>query len=205
MDAKLIAWARATLRRRDRPLNFPPLWLLTDQWRLADPRFVVARLPKGLVGVVLRHDQDPDRAALGRDIARLCRVRRLPLVVAGDSRLAAALRAGLHLRGGRRSLAASGLPRRRNSLITSSAHDGIELRRAARAGAALAFLSPAFVTRSHPGVTALGPLRWAGLVQRAAPRLAVAALGGIDGISVHRLSRRVCRGAAAIGALDLAS
>ena len=199
MDAALLAWARATARRRNRPPCLPPLWLFTDARRLADPRPVVARLPKGLAGVVLRHDADPARAALGRDLARLCRARRLKLVVAGDPRLAAALGAGVHLRGGRWPAGAPVPARRRGALLTSSAHGAAELRRAARAGVDLAFLSPAFATRSHPGAAALGPPRWGGSRARAA--LPVAALGGIDGGSVRRLPRGLCRGVGAIDAL----
>lgn len=198
MDAKLLAWARAELRRRNRPPGLPPLWLFTDARRLADPRPVVARLPKWFSGVVLRHDGVAGRAALGRDLARLCRARRLRLVVAGDPRLAAALGAGVHLRGGRWPAGAPVLARRRRGvLLTSSAHSQAELRRAARAGADLAFLSPAFPTRSHPDATALGPLRWGRLARGAA--LAVAALGGISGASVRRLPRGLCR---AVGAID---
>ena len=104
------------------------LWLFTDAHRLADPRPIVARLPRGLCGVVLRHDGDPDRRRLGQDLARLCRMRRMPLVVAGDTRLALALKAGIHLRAGRWPDAVR--PRGRRALRTSSAHDATELRRA---------------------------------------------------------------------------
>ena len=173
------------------------LWLFTDAQRLADPRAAVARLPKGLCGVVLRHDLAPDRASLGQDLARICRARRVALVVAGDARLAASLGAGVHLRAGRRVR----MPalRRRSVLVTSSAHDLRELRRAARAGADLAFLSPAFLTASHPGAPALGALRWARMAGRAG--LPVAALGGINGDRVRALPRHLCRGVGAIGAL----
>ncbi len=171
------------------------MWLFTDARRQRDPRAAVARLPRGLAGVVLRHDNEPGRAALGRALARICRARRLALVVAGDARLAAALRAGVHLRGGRWP----GLVRPRRGLVTSSAHSRLELLRAGRAGAALAFLSPAFATASHPDATALGPVRWAVLARRA--RVPVLALGGITGDSARRLPRRLCRGAGAIGAL----
>ena len=191
MDSRLLSWARA--RRTVR--GVPPLWLFTDARRLPDPRAAVARLPKGLAGVVLRHDGEPGRAALGRDLAAICRARRLVLVVAGDVRLAAALRAGVHLRGGRWP----GPGRIRRGFVTSSAHDAGELRRAARGGAGLVFLSPAFATASHPGAPALGAPRWCRLA-RGAGR-AVAALGGIDGVSVRRLPRRLCRGVGAIGAL----
>jgi thiamine-phosphate pyrophosphorylase len=148
MDARLLAWARAVSRRRNRPPCLPPLWLFTDAHRLPDPRPVVARLPKGLAGVVLRHDTDPERTALGRDLARICRARRLKLIVAGDPRLATALGAGMHLRAGRWPAGAPIPLRRQGTLLTSSAHSGADLRRAARAGADLAFLSPACAGRS---------------------------------------------------------
>ncbi len=173
----------------------PALWLFTDAARLADPRQAVARLPRGAAGVVLRHDGDPRRAALGRDLAALCRARRLALVVAGDTRLAAALGAGVHLRGGRWPD-----PRRaRRGWLTSSAHGTADLRRARRAGADLVFLSPAFPTASHPGAPALGPLRWATLARRVPGP--VAALGGVTGATVRRLPRGLCRAVGAIGAL----
>jgi thiamine-phosphate pyrophosphorylase len=201
MDQRLIAWARAVKARtlageRGKVRGHPTLWLFTDARRLADPREAAARLPRGLAGVVLRHDNEPGRAALGRALARICRARRLALVVAGDARLAVALGAGVHLRGGRWP----GLVRPHGGLVTSSAHSLPEVRRAARAGAALVFLSPVFVTRSHPGVMPLGSVRWAGLARRA--RLPVLALGGITGDSARRLPRDLVCGAGAIGALD---
>jgi thiamine-phosphate pyrophosphorylase len=128
---------------------------------------------------------------LGRALARLCRARGLSLSVAGDWRLAAALGAGLHLRGGRRPC---GAPRWLRA-ATSSAHGVAELRRARREGV-LAFLSPAFATASHPGVAGLGPCRWGLMARRGG---AVAALGGIDGRRVRLLPG--CVGAGAIGAL----
>lgn len=196
MDARLIAWARAVKARHAHGRgDLPVLWLFTDQRRLADPRCSVARLPRGLAGVVLRHDGDPHRAELGRALARICRARRLALVVAGDVRLAAALKAGVHLRGGRWPDHA----RTRRGLLTSSAHDPVELRRARQAGAKLAFLSPAFPTPSHPEAIGLGPVRWSR--QARAARLPVAALGGIDHATVRRLPPGLCRGAGAIGAL----
>jgi thiamine-phosphate pyrophosphorylase len=174
--------------------SIPPLWLFTDSRRLPDPRPSVTKLPRGLAGVVFRHDDDPNRAAVGRDLARICRSRRLVLVVAGDARLATALRAGVHLRGGRWP----GQVRLRG-FVTSSAHGFADLRRAARAGATLAFLSPVFATASHSDAYTLGPTRWSGLARHAP--INVAALGGIDGTSVGRLPRTLCRAVGAIGAL----
>jgi len=192
MDSRLLAWGYAARRRG---VHIPPLWLFTDARRLPDPLPAVSRLPRGLAGVVFRHDGDPGRAALGRQIARLCRSRRLALVVAGDVHLAAALRAGVHLRAGRWP----GVARRRTGLVTSSAHGLADLRRARRAGTTLAFLSPAFPTASHPGAGGLGVLHWIRLA-RAAP-LPVGALGGVDGRTVRRLPLTLCRVVGAIGAL----
>src|SRR5262245_29891280 len=140
MDRRLLAWAFARQRRRPK---LPRLWLFTDGRRLPDPRPAVSRLPRGRAGVVFRHDGEPGRAALGHDLRKLCRQRRLALVVAGDPRLAATLGAGMHLRAGRWPTVI-----RRPGLITSSAHSLTDLRRAWQAGAALAFLSPAFPTVS---------------------------------------------------------
>jgi thiamine-phosphate pyrophosphorylase len=196
MDARLVAWARAVkARNRWRGDSFPVLWLFTDGRRLPDPRPSVAALPRGLCGVVLRHDGEPDREGLGRDLARLCRARRLALVVAGEPRLAAKLHAGVHLRGGRWPASV----RAGCGLRTSSAHSIPQLRRAWRAGARLAFLGPAFSTASHPGAAGLGTLRWSRLA--GAARIPVAALGGIDGLHARRLPRLHCRAAGAIGAL----
>jgi thiamine-phosphate pyrophosphorylase len=210
MDHKLLAWG---LRQKSPP--FPRLWLLTDDRRLGDPSASVARLPRGKAGVVLRNDHDPHRAALGRDLARICRSRRLVLVVAGDVRLAAELRAGVHLRGGRwpGPLRPQGLTTRRG-FVTSSAHSTPDLRRAWAAGASLVFLSPAFPTASHADVPGLGPLRWAAMARRAMTGGAmgkqtmarptgtgIAALGGVDGRSIKRLPAWLFQAVGAIGAL----
>ena len=194
MDHRLVAWGRA-VKSRNRQGGLPPLWLFTDAVRLPDPCAAAVRLPRGLCGVVFRDDGRADRAALGRRLAGICRERRLVLVVAGDWRLAAALGAGLHLRGGRRPAGAS----RRVPALTSSAHDVREVRRAVRAGASLVLLSPAFPTASHPGAGGLGAVRWAGMARMGG--VAMAALGGIDGGNVRRLPGRVCRAAGAISTL----
>jgi thiamine-phosphate pyrophosphorylase len=155
----------------------------------------IARLPPGLSGVVLRHDDAPDRAALAERVATMCRERRLGLVVAGDARLAARLGAGLHLRGGRRAGRCT-----RPGLVTSSAHNVPEILAARRAGAKILFISPAFATASHPGGRALGAVRWRLLARRAGPCFAYA-LGGISGQKVKELAD-FCYGAGAIHALE---
>ncbi len=192
MDARLIAWGRR-VKRISGP---PPLWLFTDAARMPDLLALVLALPPRLCGVVFRHDSSPARAALGARLAALCRARRIALVVAGDARLAARLRAGVHLRGGRR---AGMLAPPRRALISASAHDGAELRRARKAGADIIFISPVFPTASHPGATGLGSLGFLNLARQAGGARAFA-LGGINGRSIRRLGK-FCHGAGAIGAL----
>ncbi len=184
------------MKQRNSVPHLPPLWLFSDPVRLPDPCAVVARLPRGLCGVVFRPSPGPDQVEIGFRLRRICRDRRLTLVVAadwrvpGDWRLAAALGAGMHLRGGHRPRAPRFLLAR-----TSSAHTPLDLLRSRRAGVCLAFLSPVFPTDSHPGGLALGALRWARWTRNTLP----AALGGVDGWRVRRLPG--CRAVGAIGAI----
>jgi thiamine-phosphate pyrophosphorylase len=193
MDHRLVAWARA-VKSRNGAAGPPSLWMFTDHHRLPDPLPAIARLPRGLAGVVFRPEGVADPRRMGRAVARLCRARRLVLVVAGNWRLAADLGAKMHLRGGR---AVPGM--RRRMALTSSAHGMAELVRARRAGVMLSFLSPVFATQSHPGAMGLGPTRWAAMARRSSG--AVAALGGITGGSVRQMPRTRCKGVGAIGAL----
>jgi len=186
MDEKLAAWGRAVKQRNRSAL--PTLWYFTDAARGGDPLRVVATLPSCLSGVVFRH-QD---ATLGKALARLCRARRIALVVAGDARLAAMLRVGVHLRGG----AWPGLMRVKG-LRTASAHNQAQCVKARRAGADIIFLSPAFRTQSHPGAAALG---W-GWMRLARPPGRFYALGGVTGGNVRGLGSR-CQGAGVITAFE---
>ncbi len=163
---------------------------------------MLQRLPAGLCGVVFRHDEIKDRAALGRAVAKICKARRLTLVVAGDAKLAAALHAGLHLRGGRRGLSiprggcrAQSIPRGGcraqsipNSPLTASVHNEAQLRQARRAGAKILFISPVFPTASHPGGAVLGARGWRRLA-RLAGAATPGALGGMDLRRMRALGR----------------
>jgi thiamine monophosphate synthase len=86
------------------------------------------------------------------------------------------------------------LPPRR--ILTVSAHSRASLEKAVRLEIHAALLSPVFTTTSHPGRSALGPLRFS-LLTRDAP-LPVYALGGIHTGNVRRLSQSGAAGIAAI-------
>jgi thiamine-phosphate pyrophosphorylase len=183
MDQRLLTWARA-VKQRSRA-NRPVLWYFTDEVRTPNPLPAIAALPPGLCGVVFRHNNAP----LAQAAAKLCKSRRIAMVIAGNPRLAAALKTGVHLRAGRwpNHLRPAGL-------ITSSAHNGGELRRARLAGARIIFLSPAFPTASHSGARALGAPNWNRLAKKTAY-----ALGGITSANINRLR---AQGGAAITALE---
>ncbi len=200
-----------TLAELARHLNLsgsrPPLVLVTDERRLPDPCPAAARLPPGSL-VILRHYDTPDRRALAGRLARLCRARRLRLLIAADLDLAVALGTGLHLPEG---LARSPAPRlrlwhRRSRLpLTVAAHGRMALVRAARLGADAALLSPVFATASHPEARGLGAVAFRRLVRRA--KLPVYALGGVNRATVGHLKGSGAAGVAAIsgfcrGAMD---
>lgn len=188
-DGQLLSWGSRT------PSRLPRLWLFSDLRRLPDPVAAARHLPVGRAGIVFRHDDAAQRRDIGRQLAAICRQRRLHLVVAGDARLAAALQAGQHLRAGCLSA-----PLRLRRPATTSAHSIPDLIRARRLRADLVFLSPVFPTDSHPGAVSLGPLRWNHMVRYAGLSHSAAALGGISGGTVRRLGR-ACKAIGAIGAL----
>lgn len=168
---------------RARHAKLPTVWLFTDERQGTSLWAALERLPRG-AGVVFRHYCSADRAALARRVRAVCRRRGLLFVVAGPPRLA-------------RAWGADGTHGRAHRALTAPAHDRRELVAARRAGIRLAFLSPVFATRSHPGARPLGPVRF-GLLSRDAP-VPVAALGGVTPATARRLR---ALGAVGWGAID---
>ncbi len=196
-------------RRYPRARALPAVFLMTDPLRLPDPVPYLGRLPRGS-GVILRcyGDGGRGRERLGRArrLRAACRARGLVLLVAGDDRLAQAVRAdGIHLAEWRlgRGAWARGPARARHGLVTASCHGRAALARAARAGVDAVLLAPVFPTASHPGVRAMGHRRFARLA-KSSP-VAVYALGGIDARTVAALRGSGAAGIAGIGALIGAS
>ena len=192
-----LAEAAASLKRAAGS-TLPPLILMTDEARLADPLPVARALPAGSA-IILRHYGAPERVALARQLAAVARRRGLHLLVGEDAVLARRVgAAGVHLpeRAIRRAAAVRW---QREWLITAAVHSHAALVSAAACGADAALLSPVFATASHPDVRALGLHRFAALTQ--ASPIPVYALGGIDGARARLLRGSGAVGIAGIGGL----
>lgn len=161
--------------RRRHPVPMPcvpTLWLMTDERMGAGLWQAVERLPRG-AGIVFRHHAT-STAERKRLFARLLRVaRRHGLVLVRGGSLPMPGEMGVH--GGRD-----------RGLVTWPVHDWREARTARRVGADVAFVSPVFATRSHPGAPSLG-VRKAGRLARTLPMTRVA-LGGMDAQRFRRFS-----------------
>ncbi|MFM6933582.1 MAG: thiamine phosphate synthase [Novosphingobium sp.] len=170
--------------------SLPCLWLISDARNDAALEAALRQLPRGS-GLVFRHYHlsEPERRARFRQLRRLARLRGNAVVLAGTMR--EARRWGADGAYG----SASALAKGPAGLRLATAHSSRELRRAARADAAL--LSPVFATRSHPGAGALGPLRFLLMAQKS--RIPVLALGGM---TPRRAARMPLRGWAAIDGLS---
>lgn len=146
------------------PARIPRLILLSDARNDAALARALRRLPQG-AALVFRHYHlpPPARAARRAALARLCRLRGLALVDAGKGY------------GAPRVVGA--LAGRRQPLRLATAHDARELAAAGRSGAQAVLLSPVFPTRSHPGASGLGRVRFL-MLARLSP-LPVIALGGM--------------------------
>ena len=187
----------ATARRLNREAGvpaLPALYFFTDPVRTPDPVRVALRLPRG-AAVVYRHFGAPDRRQVAQRLARVCRQRRLVLLIAADPCLARAVRAdGVHW--------PERLLKRRSSaswLETAAAHGREGISRAARAGIDACVLGPVFPSRSASAKSALGAIRASALAGRAS--LPVIALGGINARTAKRLIGRGFAGLAAVEAL----
>ena len=156
----------------------PQLWLVSDARNDAALERALAQLPRGS-GFIFRHHHLPpaQRRARFAQLARRARARGQLAILAGSAAQARAWGAD----------GAYGLPqllaRGPDILRLASAHSLRELAKARRAD--LVLLSPVFSTRSHPGATPLGPLRFRLLAARSA--VPVIALGGMTAKAARRL------------------
>ncbi len=175
---------------------------MTDARRGHDPLADVLRLPQGAAVIFRHYELMPQaRLALARSLRAATKAHNVKLLIADDIRMALDVHAdGLHFSERALRRAGTRLRKRPHWLITAAAHSAPALRRAARAGATAALLSPVFATLSHPGAAPLGVLRFAALARNSA--LPVYGLGGINDRSARRLRGSGAVGIAAIDGLS---
>jgi thiamine-phosphate pyrophosphorylase len=203
--ASLAELVRRLKRRETSAVCLPPLILMTDAVRLPDPMAAVAGLPRHSA-VIVRHPDEGERGRLARRLVAPCRSLGLRLMIAADVRLAADVRrgvdvGGLHLSEAMLRHGSRGwrLLRRPGWIVTAAAHSPAAVRAAVHAGVDAVLLSPVFPTASHPGATALGPLKFARLARQSP--IPVYALGGVTAATAPRLTGSGAAGIAAIGGL----
>ena len=156
----------------------PAVWLVSDARNDAVLATALARLPRGS-GFIYRHFHLPPelRRARFAALTRIARARDHVVILGGTVAQARAWSAD----------GAYGSPRQlvrgTQGLRLVAVHSLGELAQARRAD--LLLLSPAFATRSHPGVAGLGPLRFRLLAARA--QAPVIAVGGVNARTAKRL------------------
>ena len=196
---RALARAAARLNLEGRAIGrLPPLCLVTDDDRLADPLAAAAALPRGSL-VIVRSRSEVRRAALSSALAGITKARGLILLIASDPALAVTAKAdGLHLPESRASEAAHWRAAHPDWLITAAAHSLRALGRAKHADAV--FLAPVFATGSHPERSALSTMR-ANAIARLSS-VPVYALGGITAVNARRITGANYAGLAAISSLS---
>lgn len=200
---KLMAAARApSLKARSGRL-LPTAFFLSDPGRTPDLVSIAARLPVGW-GVIYRHFGAADCFDVGARLARICRQRRLVLLVSADPDLARRIGAdGVHWPEAKLQARKRRPPGSHSLIETASAHSRRSLVAAARSGVDAAIISTVFASRSATASTPMGVLRFRELA-RASP-LPVYALGGINTDTAGRIfsgARTRIAGWAAVGAIS---
>ena len=173
----------------------PPLVLMTDDDRLPDPLAAARALPRGAM-IVVRSREASRRSELAYALVALARQHGLIVTIANDAKLAVLCGAdGLHLSQVGAKHAPHWRALRPHWFISVSAHSLRSALLNRQADAIL--LSPVFATRSHPGASALTPVRANAIAH--ALSLPIYALGGVTGRNAALLDGFA--GIAAVGAL----
>lgn len=168
---------------RHLPEGLPPAFFLTDPDRTPDPETVVAGLPAGW-GVIYRHFGAPDREVVARRLLKLCRARKILLLIGGDAELAAKIGAdGVHWP--KRLAGRSRKWRKRFKLQTMSGHQRDNFGHFRSFAVKAVLLSTVFPSRSASAGAAMGPVRFRALATSLP--FPLYALGGVtpeNGLSV---------------------
>ncbi|HEY0626109.1 MAG TPA: thiamine phosphate synthase [Allosphingosinicella sp.] len=175
----------------DRRQPLPRLWMMSDERQGESLLPALRRLPPG-AGIVFRHYSLPseERRALFDEAFTIAREVGSIMLLAAPP--AVALEWGADGSHGWEGAATSGL------LRSVSVHDEAEMLTANRFSADLAFVSPVFETRSHPGAAVLGMKELTRLSTKA--QMPVIALGGMNAERAKLLEGTGIYGWAAIDA-----
>lgn len=166
----------------------PLLWLISDARNDDGLERALAALPRGS-GFIYRHYHLPNDKRRTRfvQLARLARQYGHCVILAGTAREARCWGAdGAYGSTGRLGAPVARAGRRAKALRLVTVHNFTEIARAHAACADAFLLSPVFATRSHPGQSGLGPLRFRRLAAHA--RVPVIALGGMTQNRAKRLN-----------------
>jgi len=158
---------------------------ITDQSRQPDWRMIISHMNQA-DKVIIRDYAHPNRPELAAEIANHCQKNRIKCAVAGDWRLAWALKTGLHWP----SNMARGrsIPIRPRQFQTMAVHNTAELARAIFHRVDYALISPIFETQTHAIANPIGPRGLYHLAALAkANNIVPVALGGVTLETVQRL------------------
>lgn len=166
----------ARIAARHLPGGLPPAFFLTDPERTPHPETIVAGLPAGW-GVIYRHFGAPDREEVAGRLLKLCRKRRILLLIGADAALAAKIGAdGVHWPS--RMAGASRKWRGRFKVQTMSGHSGDNPGNFRQFPVNAVLFSTVFRSRSASAGAAMGALRFRKLA--ATLPCPVYALGGVN-------------------------
>ncbi|MCF6215414.1 MAG: thiamine phosphate synthase [Emcibacter sp.] len=181
--------------------GLPALFFVTDQQAIPHPEKIISELSQE-AAVIFRDYDHPSRAALCAELARLCRKKNIPFLVAGDIALAEKLGAsGVHLPEIMMMQADDIRRDYPHWIITAACHDLNSVRKAGNLPIDAALIAPIFPTHSH-AETLTGEQKTLGLrgVQAMvkASSLPLYGLGGISSMNGRELIGSGLVGLAAI-------
>ena len=164
----------------------PSTVFFSDRTRAPDWQATLSRAGP-TCGLILRDYDAPARLDMAIAMQAMCRKEGRFFAIAGDAKLARALRASFHCPAYllRRPLRHGAI----TPCDTAATHDRAEILAAAHAGFRHIFISPIFATTSHVGQAGLGPVRARALAHYAVGLgLTPLALGGLDAARLTRLN-----------------
>ena len=153
--------------------------MITDSKKI-EPLAAARKLPRNS-GIILR-DYDLDyktRLKLGIALKKICASKKIPLLIARDTKLALKLNAdGIHFPQYLHSEIHKWRSKKPNWIITASAHFPIFMNTAIIAGANAMLISPIFATSSYPEKKPIGIIRAQSYIYDVNNHIIAYALGG---------------------------